>query len=290
MKKVIIIGGGISGLTSAIYLSRSGFECKVFNGYSYGSLASSPVVENFPGFPEGIEGVNLLLKMNEQAQKFGAVISDSLITKIDSKKNIVIDDSNQKFEYDYLVVATGNKSVEFKAVNSDKFKDFIHYCAVCDGNLYRNQSVMIIGGGNTALTEALYLSNIAKKVIVVIRRNVFRAEKHLVDMIEKKENIFILRNTVITEFNGNDFLESVTVKTIYGEKEDIYKKKIDGVFIAIGNKKNDDLLVNEFGKDYINKLPKNIKLCGDIIENNYNQAIIASGDGAKTALEIINSF
>ena len=284
-KRVVVIGGGVSGLTAAIYLSRANFEVKVFTGYYNGALSDSPIVENFPGFPEGISGFELLDNMRNQAEKFGAEIIDEKVEKIDFENNAVLSDSDETYNYDYLIIGTGTTPRKLTAKNANKYDcRGVHYCATCDGVVYKGKDVCVVGGGNTALTEALYLSDLCKTVTLFVRRDEYRADKVLVEKINQRKNIIQMMNSQIIECVGNDMLERVIV-----EKEDkTYSYNVDGIFVAIGSDKNDELLKNCLGDDYMNKLPDNVKLCGDLIESKH-QAVIASASGAKVAMEIIEN-
>jgi thioredoxin reductase (NADPH) len=284
-KRVIIIGGGVSGLTAAIYLSRANFEVKVFTGYYNGALSDSPIVENFPGFPDGISGFELLDNMRNQAEKFGSEIIDEKVEKIDFENNAVLSDSDETYVYDYLIIGTGTTPRKLTAKNASKYDcRGIHYCATCDGVVYKDKDVCVVGGGNTALTEALYLSDICRTVTLFVRRNEYRADKVLVEKINQRKNIVQMMNSQIIECIGNDKLERVIVEKEYKT----YPCNVDGIFVAIGSDKNDELLKNCLGDDYINKLPANVKLCGDLIESKH-QAVIASASGAKVAMEIIEN-
>lgn len=276
MKKVIVIGSGCAGLTSAIYLSRANIDVTVFTGYSYGALENTPIIENFPGFPLGISGYDLLDNMIQQAVENNINIIEESIVKIDASNNMVYSDSGATYCYDALIVSTGTKHRSIPIKNEKN----THYCAICDGTLYKNQEVCVIGGGNTALTDAIYLSNICKKVTIIIRRDIFRADKCLVDKVEKIENINIIKNNQIKECIGEKELDSIILM-------DDTNINVKAIFIAIGFDKNDELLVNALGENYI--LPENIKICGDLKENRH-QAVIACASGANVALDIIDMF
>lgn len=276
MKKVIVIGSGCAGLTSAIYLSRANIDVTLFTGYSYGALENTPIIENFPGFPNEISGYELIDLMSQQAAEYNVNMIEASIVKIDVSNNMVYSDSGATYCYDALIVATGTKHRSIPIKNEKN----THYCAICDGTLYKNQEVCVIGGGNTALTDAIYLSNICKKVTIIIRRDIFRADKCLVDKVEKIENINIIKNNQIKECIGEKELDSIILM-------DDTKINVKAIFIAIGFDKNDELLVNALGENYI--LPENIKICGDLKENRH-QAVIACASGANVALDIIDMF
>jgi thioredoxin reductase (NADPH) len=276
MKNVIVIGSGCAGLTSAIYLSRANINTTVFTGYSYGALENTPLIENFPGFPLGISGYDLLDNMMQQAVENNVNIVENIIEKIDIENNVVYSDSGEIYSYDALIVATGTK-VRSMPIKNEKN---VHYCAICDGTLYKDKDVCVIGGGNTALTDALYLSKICKNVTIIIRRDVFRADKCLIDKVNQTENIHIIKNNQIKECIGEKELESIILM-------DDTNLNVNAIFLAIGFDKNDGLLIDALGENY--KLPDNIKMCGDVIETRH-QAVIAASSGAQAALDIIDMF
>lgn len=273
-KEIAIIGGGVSGLTAAIYLSRFGHNVDVYTGYSKGSLATTPIVENFPGFPEGISGEDLLGKMTEQAEKFGTNIIESAVDKVTYDKEdcpVVIDDVGESKTYDACLFATGSthRKLEFEGSDSQH----VHYCATCDGHFYQGKVVAVIGGGDTAFTEALYLANICEHVYLIHRRDSFRASDVLVQRAMKIANIEIITNSVVKEFNEN---------TIVTESdEEICGMSCDGVFIAIGSDFNNELFAHL-------RHTSRIYHCGDCFEAeiSMHQAIIAAGDGARMAIKI----
>ena len=286
-KDVVIIGGGVSGLTAAIYLARANFNVKVLTGYHYGALSETPLIENFPGFPDGISGMELIEKIMQQAEKCGVEIIDDKAEKIDIVSNAVLSDSDETYHYSHLIIATGTKPRKLTAKNANKYDcKGIHYCATCDGVVYKDKDVCVVGGGNTALTEALYLSNICKTVSVVVRKDKFKADQYLIDAINKKTNIIKLMKSEIVECVGEEKLKSVIIN-INGK---ISSYLIDGIFVAIGSDKNDEILKESICQNYdMLTLPDNIKFCGDLVESKH-QAVIAAGSGAKVAMEIIEKY
>lgn len=282
-RNILIIGGGVAGLTSAIYLSRAGMNVKVLTGFTYGSLSDSPIVENFPGILK-ISGFDLLDNMKKQAENFGAEIIDDKATKIDFNSNDVYSDLEEVYHYDELIIATGSKPRQICAKNANNYNNKgIHYCATCDGMLYKDKHVCVVGGGNTALTEALYLSNICKTVTLIVRKDKYRADEVLVNKVNQQSNIIQLMESTIEEFCGENKLNHVVIKT----NDKISSYDTSAVFVAIGSEKNDEILKHSFGDNYnINDLPLNIKLCGDLIETKH-QAVIAAASGAKVAMDVI---
>lgn len=277
-KEVIVIGGGVAGMTSALYLSRAGISTTVFAGYDMGSLANTTFVENYPGI-DSISGLDLVSNITEQARKYGAVIIEENISKIDNLNNTVYSDSEETYHYDALIIATGTKPRKIDAVNANRYEyKGIHYCATCDGALYKDKDVIVVGGGNTALTEALYLSEICKSVTIIIRRDEFRADKVLVDKINE-HHIKVIKNNKIKEICGNDKINSIIL-------ENDTTLNTDAIFVAIGADKNDEMIKEVFGDEYEFTIPENVRIAGDIAEY-HHQAVIAAGSGAKSAMDII---
>ena len=279
-KKIVVIGSGVSGLTSAIYLGRYGFDVKVITGYSLGSLSETPLVENYPGFPNGIAGYDLLENIQQQAINSGAEIIDGMVENIDFEKNAVTSDSGEVYCYDALIIGTGLNHRQIAFNGHELIQSHIHYCATCDGALYADKIVGVVGGGDTALTDALYLSEIANKVYIFIRRNEFRGTKCLVDKILSKPNVVVYRSSQIESFDGMFHINS------NGTHQSI---QMDGLFVSIGFDENTKLIIDKIGKDY-SKHFNNVWLTGDCWKNPYRQAVIAAGDGAKTAIDVFNWF
>lgn len=285
-KKVLIIGSGVAGLTSAIYLSRYNFETKVLTGYGYGSLSETPLVENFPGFPDGISGLQLLENMENQAIKFGTEIIHTSAEKIDFKRSVVLDDSGDEFSYDYLVIATGSTPKRLEIEGTKECKNNIHYCATCDGRMYKDKRVVVIGGGDTAITEALYLSEIAKSVTMIVRRNVWRGTPKLVEKIEKTSNINLQMGSTVKKLIKNE--NEICIKLNEKDEEII----TDGIFVSIGSTPNSSLFYSEYVKHGLDPLDpmkinfNNVWVCGDCLYNKYRQAIVSAGEGAKVAIDI----
>lgn len=269
-KKVIIVGGGCAGLTCAIYLARFGFKVKIYCNYSAGCLTETSLVENFPGFPDGIEGFDLMDNMTKQAQKFGVEILDDKVQKVQNHK--IYTDSGIEEHYDIIVFATGLTPNKLDLLDDDY--NNVHYCAVCDGSLYKDQTVVVIGGGDTALGDALYLSNICKQVYMIVRRDQFRGSKILVDKVKERNNIKVLFNNEIKEVQVDENLDIKNlILTNYSQE-----LNIDGIFSCIGYKINDQLFKGKHIKDSY--------ICGDCNGNEFRQAVIAAGDGARTAILI----
>ena len=294
-KDIIIIGGGPAGLTAAIYASRSGLDTLVIDNYiAGGQVATSDTVENYPGYFE-ISGAELSEKIAQQAIKNGAdVIQLEEIKSIeasDDKKKIYT--SDKTFSAQCLIIASGAAPIPLPIKDEEKFRGRgIHYCAVCDGALYKGKTVAVVGGGNSAVEEAYFLSKLVKQVIMIVRKDSFNAEKRLLDRVQKKSNIKIMYNSEVVEAQGKEKLESIIIKN--SKSSNTNSIRIDGVFVYIGSKPNSHLV-----KDYINtdekgyiitdeKMMTNIKgvfAAGDIRVKPFRQITTAVSDGTIAALE-----
>jgi thioredoxin reductase (NADPH) len=300
--KIAIIGSGPAGYSAAIYAARANLQPILINGIQPGGqLTITTEVENYPGFADPIQGPWLMEQMEAQAKNVGTNIVFDHIKEVDfSKKPFkLIGESEDVFEADAVVIATGAQAKWLGLESESKFQGFgVSGCATCDGFFFKNKEVLVIGGGNTAVEEALYLTNHCSKVYLAHRRDSLRAEKILQDRLMKNPKIEILWNKTLEEVLGSDNPKSVNgaklKDTKTGNLDDI---KIDGVFIAIGHKPNSDLFKNTGLKiddeGYIitksNSTATNIEgvyAAGDIQDKIYRQAITAAGTGCMAALEI----
>jgi len=283
--KVVIIGSGIAGMTSAIYLKRGGIEPLIIeNNAPGGTLNYIPEIENYPGY-ESIKGPDLAMNIYTQVTKLGIKYIFRNIKKIDLDKKIIDDD----IKYDYLIIATGRKHRLLNLENEDKLLGRgISTCALCDGPFYKDKEVIVVGGSSSSLTESLYLSNICKKITIILRKDKFTGENYLIEKVLNTKNIKVVYNSNITSYNTKeDKLVSVTINN---------KKKIktDGVFLAIGSIPNSSLFDVDKEKDYISTNEKyetsikNTFAIGDIIKKDHYQLINASNEGMTAALEIIS--
>lgn len=282
--KVVIIGSGIAGMTAAIYLKRGGIKPLIIEKDAPGgTLNIIPEVENYPGY-ENISGPDLAMNIYTQTTKLGIEYNFRNIKNIDLENKIIDDE----IEYDYLIIATGRRHKLLNLESEDKLLGRgISTCALCDGNFYRDKNVIVVGGASSALAESLYLSNVCKKVTIIVRKDSFKGENYLEEKALNTPNIKVLYNTVITGYNTkNNILESVTLD---GKK----KLKTDGVFLAIGSTPNSELFELEKDNDYIivdNNYETNIKnifAVGDIIKKDYYQLINAASEGMIAASTII---
>ncbi len=300
--KVAIIGSGPAGYSAAIYAARASLQPIMINGNNPGGqLTITTDVENYPGFAEAIQGPWLMEQMQKQAEHVGTKIIYDHIAQVDFSKRPfkLIGESGDIFEADAVVIATGAQAKWLGLESEKKFQGFgVSGCATCDGFFFRGKEVIVVGGGNSAVEEALYLTNHASKVYVVHRRDKFKSEKILQDRLFKNPKIEVIWNHALDEVLGSDSPKTVTgarlKNTVTGE---IHEMKIDGIFIAIGHKPNSDLFrstgLEIDSEGYILTKPgststniQGVYAAGDIQDKIYRQAITAAGTGCMAALEI----
>lgn len=300
--KVAIIGSGPAGYTAAIYAARANLEPIIINGIQPGGqLTITTEVENYPGFADAIQGPWLVEQMEKQAVHVGTKIFHDQIIEVDFSKRPfkLVGESGDIFEADAVVIATGAQAKWLGLESEKKFQGFgVSGCATCDGFFFRGKEVIVVGGGNSAVEEALYLTNHAKKVYVVHRGEKFKAEKILQDRLFKNEKIEVIWNSVLEEVVGNENPKYVTAARLKNVKDNsITEKKIDGIFIAIGHKPNSDLFKNSGieidSEGYVVTKPNStattisgVYAAGDIQDKIYRQAVTAAGTGCMAALEI----
>lgn len=290
MKDLIIIGGGIAGLTAAVYALRSGKNVILFERKSYGGqISQSHAVENYPGF-KNISGAQLSMTLHAQAKEFGCEFkNESVIKVIDGKTKKVVT-SKGEYEAKAVIFALG---AEARKSGLDNEKDLIgrglSYCAVCDGNFFRGRDVMVVGGGSTAAQDALYLADICKKVYLAHRRDIFRAEEKLVEKLREKDNVELVLDSVLLSATASPILKSVRVKNVRTEEErDI---DVNGLFLAIGQvpatKDFADILpLDEYGyvlADETCKVSEGIYIAGDCRKKLVRQLTTAAADGTVAA-------
>ena len=295
MEKVIIIGSGPSGLTAAIYAARADLKPMVFQGKEPGGqLIWTTEVENFPGFPDGVMGPQLMQNMQKQAEKYGANLVSETVKSVDfSQKPFKIVTNTKEYESECIIIATGARSRMLGLSNEDKLLGKgVHTCATCDGAFYRDKDVMIVGGGDTAMEEATFLTKFAKKVYISYRKDEFPASKVMQEKAKNNDRIEILWNTEIKEYIGTDKLE--VVKLLDNKKNEEKELKLDAVFLAIGHIPNTEIFENQLklGKNnYIEPInnvfteTEGIFVAGDVADQRYRQAITAAGFGCMAALE-----
>lgn len=294
MENVIIIGGGPAGLSAAIYLARADLKPLVFAGSPPGGqLTLTSEVENYPGF-ESILGSELIEKMRNQAKKFGAKIIDENVQKIDlTKSTHKIYLTGKEYESRSVIIATGAKALWLNLPSETRLRGKgVSACATCDGFFFRGKTVAVVGGGDTALEEALTLTKFAKKVYIIHRRDFFRASKIMQERVLKNKHIEIIWNSTVEEILGEKKVEGIKIKDL---KLGIKDLLVDGVFVAIGHKPDTDLFkghVELDEKGYIKILErrktsvKGVYVAGDCADPYYRQAITSAGTGVEAALEV----
>ena len=298
--KVLIIGSGPAGYSAAVYTSRAMLKPIMVTGMEPGGqLTTTTDVENYPGFAKAIQGPWLMEEMKKQAENVGTEFVTDIISDVDfSKRPFVCKGQNgNTFVSDTVIISTGAQARWLGIENEESFKGFgVSSCATCDGFFYKGKEVAVVGGGNAAVEEAIYLSGIASKVYLIHRRDELRAEKMLQEKIFKNKKIEIIWNTVVEKVNGTDNpknLESITIKNI---KDNLTKElKIHGFFVAIGHNPATSIFKNQIKMDeegYIITNPdstatniEGVFAAGDVKDKIFRQAITAAGMGCMAALE-----
>jgi thioredoxin reductase (NADPH) len=298
--KVVIIGSGPAGYTAAIYAARAMLEPVLIQGIQPGGqLTITTDVENYPGFADVIQGPWLMQQMEAQASHVGAKIVTDHVTKADlSKRPFRLEcDSGDVYTAETLVLATGAQARWLDVPSEQKFKGYgVSACATCDGFFYRNKEVVVVGGGNTAVEEALFLTNFASKVTVVHRRDSFRAEKILQDRLFKHPKIDVMWDTVLDDVIGAENPPKVTHVRLKNVKTGaVTERPVDGVFIAIGHTPATELVATQLKlkpSGYVATAPfstatsvPGVFAAGDITDDIYRQAVTAAGQGCMAALE-----
>ncbi|PRY90807.1 thioredoxin-disulfide reductase [Mongoliibacter ruber] len=295
--KVLIIGSGPAGYTAAIYASRAGLNPLLFTGAQPGGqLTITTDVENYPGYPEGIMGPEMMEDFRKQAERFGTQVKYGMVTKVDfsSKPHKVIVDDQKEIHADTIIISTG-ASAKWLGIESEERLNGkgVSACAVCDGFFFRGQDVAIVGAGDTACEEASYLANICNKVYMLVRKDEMRASQIMQNRVLKNPKIEVMWNTETEEILGQDEVEGVRVfNNKSGEKREI---KISGFFVAIGHEPNTSIFKDSITMDengYILTKPGSTKTniegvfaCGDAQDHVYRQAVTAAGTGCMAALD-----
>ncbi len=290
MYDVIIIGAGPAGLTAAIYLGRAGKKLLILEKNVYGGqIVNSKEVENYPAISK-ISGFEFSNNLYNQAKNFGAELKYETVVNLTKDKEVTT--NRGKYQAKSIIIATGlsNRTLEIDGVDSFIGRG-ISYCATCDGNFFKDKVVAVVGGGNTALEDAIFLSNICKKVYIIHRRTTFRGEKILQDILNKKENVEFVFNSNVVKINGNELLESIIINTNNEERE----LQIDGLFLAIGQIPNNSYIdiidLDEKGYAIANEDCKTnidgIYVAGDFRTKKVRQLVTAASDGATAAINAI---
>ena len=300
--KVAIIGSGPAGYSAAIYAARANLKPMIITGYEPGGqLTITTDVENYPGFADVIQGPWLMEQMEGQARNVGTDIVNDYIKEVDfSKRPFTLKgDSGDEYECETVIISTGAQAKWLGLESEKKFQGFgVSGCATCDGFFFKNKEVIVVGGGNTAVEEAIYLTNHASKVYLVHRRDELRAEKITQDRLFKNPKVEVIWDHVLEEVLGDEQPKSVTGAKLKNTKDGSIKEmKIDGIFIAIGHKPNSDIFkdtgldIDEEGylitdSDSTATKIKGVFAAGDIQDKIYRQAVTAAGTGCMAALEV----
>jgi thioredoxin reductase (NADPH) len=294
--RLLILGSGPAGYTAAIYAARANLKPVLYQGLQAGGqLTTTTEVENFPGYPEGITGPELMEDLRKQAERFGTDIRWGLATASDltgPKHKIWIDDENL-IETDALIIATGATAKYLGLESEEKFKGSgVSACATCDGFFYRGQDVAVVGGGDTAAEEATYLAGLCRKVYLIVRKPYLRASKAMQEKVARTPNIEVLFEHVTKDIVGGQTVEGVILTNAKGEE---VRKEITGFFVAVGHQPNSGIFKPYLEMDetgYINTVPGSTKTnvpgvfaCGDVQDKHYRQAITAAGSGCMAALD-----
>ena len=296
--KCLIIGSGPAGYTAAIYASRANLNPVVYEGgQPGGQLTTTTEIDNFPGYPQGITGTEMMEDLKKQAERFGTQVRYGVVTKVDfSKRPFSLEiDSEKNIEADTVIIATGATAKYLGLPSEEKFRgQGVSACATCDGFFYRKKDVAVVGGGDTACEEATYLASLCNKVYLIVRRDVLRASKAMQERVLNTPNIEVLWNTNTKEILGDDFgvTGAALVNSKTGEESEI---KIHGFFLAIGHHPNSEVfkeyietnnegyIITE-GKSQKTNVP-GVFAAGDVQDPTYRQAIAAAGSGCRAAMD-----
>ncbi|MEJ1223713.1 thioredoxin-disulfide reductase [Sediminicola sp. 1XM1-17] len=298
--KTLIIGSGPAGYTAAIYAARADLKPVMYTGMEPGGqLTTTTEVDNFPGYPEGIDGPTMMVQLQQQAERFGTEVRIGMVTAVDFSDEVggihrVTVDDHKIIEAETVIISTGATAKYLNIPSEQRLRGGgVSACAVCDGFFYKGQEVAIVGAGDTAAEEASYLANICKKVTMLVRRDEMRASKAMQHRVNSLPNIEIRYNTEVDEVLGEQVVEGLRmVNNQTGEKEEI---AITGLFIAIGHKPNTDIFKGQLEMDstgYVITKGKTTKTSkpgvfasGDVQDKEYRQAITAAGTGCMAALD-----
>lgn len=298
--KCLIIGSGPAGYSAAIYAARADMKPVLYTGMEPGGqLTTTTEVDNFPGYPEGIDGPTMMIQLQQQAERFGTEVRIGLATSVEFSKekggwHKVIIDGNKEIHAHTVIISTGATAKYLGLPSEQKLRGGgVSACAVCDGFFYRNQDVAIVGAGDTAAEEATYLANICKSVTMLVRKDAMKASKAMQHRVENTANLKVLYNTEVDEVIGDQVVDGLRmVNNVTGEKSEI---AITGLFIAIGHKPNTDIFKGQLdmdetgylltpGKSTKTNLP-GVFAAGDVQDKEYRQAITAAGSGCMAALD-----
>ncbi len=295
MRDVIIIGSGPAGLTAAIYAARANLKPLVIAGMERGGqITLTDDLENFPGFPDGVKGFELYQTFEKQAARFGAELVYDIVTEVDLSGNVKkVKTADNEYEAKVVIIATGSTPKRLGVAGEEKFiGKGVSYCATCDGFFFTGKHVVVIGGGNSAMDEGLFLTRFADKVTIIHRRDRLRADAILQERAFKNEKMEFIWDTVVEEIVGDESVKSLKLKNV--KSGEISDYPIDGVFVFIGHYPNVDLFDGQIELDDTNYIitdrrtrtnQTGVFACGDVMDSIYRQAITAAGTGCQAAME-----
>jgi len=298
--KNLIIGSGPAGYTAAIYASRADLKPVLYTGMEPGGqLTTTTEVDNFPGYPDGVDGPTMMVELQKQAERFGTDVRIGLVTQVNlSEKpggiHKVTVDNNIEIEAESVIISTGATAKYLGIPSEQRLRGGgVSACAVCDGFFYKGQDVAIVGGGDTAAEEATYLANICSKVTMIVRKGEMRASKAMQHRVESRDNIDVKYYSEIKEVLGKDVVEGVSI--INNQTQEITNVPVTGLFIAIGHKPNTDIFKGQLDMDdsgYVITKGKSthtnrpgVFASGDVQDKDYRQAVTAAGTGCMAALD-----
>ena len=298
IRDVIIIGSGPAGYTAAVYAARANLRPLVFEGAldAGGALMTTTEVENFPGFPEGIDGPDLMTNMRAQAERFGAELITDDVTAVDlaGEIKIVKDSDDVEYRARAVILAMGSGYRKLGLPDEERMSGRgVSWCATCDGAFFRDKPIAVVGGGDSAMEEATFLSRFGTSVTMVHRRDQLRASKIMIERAERDPKIDFAWNSTVVAINGERSVESVTLEdTVTGERRDL---PVNGLFIAIGHDPRSALVQGQVhlddagyvlveGRTTATNIP-GVFACGDLVDHTYRQAITAAGSGCSAALD-----
>ena len=298
--KTLIIGSGPAGYSAAIYASRADLNPVLYTGMEPGGqLTTTTEVDNFPGYPDGVDGPSMMVDLQKQAERFGTEVRIGLVTEVDLSDKFggihkVIVDEKLEIEAETIIISTGATAKYLNIPSEQRLRGGgVSACAVCDGFFYKGQDVAIVGGGDTAAEEATYLANICSKVTMIVRKGEMRASKAMQHRVKSKSNIELRYHSQIQEVLGKDVVEGVRIINTQSNKVD--NVEVTGLFIAIGHKPNTDIFKSQIDMDdsgYIITHGKTTKTnlpgvfaSGDVQDKDYRQAVTAAGTGCMAALD-----
>ena len=298
VRNVVIVGSGPAGYTAAIYAARAQLDPIIYEGSvtAGGALMNTTEVENFPGFTDGVMGPDLMDSMRKQAKRFGAELITDDIVEMDLTGDVKVlkDGSGNTVKAKAVILATGSAYREIGLVNEKRLSGHgVSWCATCDGFFFRDQTIAVVGGGDSAMEEASFLTKFASKVVLIHRRSEFRASKIMVERVLANPKIEVLWNTEVTDVLGEAKVEALQLRdTVTGSES---KRDFTGLFVAIGHIPRSELIVGQIDLDnegYVKAEGRSTRTnlsgvfaCGDLVDHTYRQAITAAGSGCQAALD-----